>query len=241
MSSLLLLTALVAAQPSLPRVTVDARPLVVTATVRELPARPVEEGPEFYPPRRVRVTFGPQQDWRELNVYPVAALLAQYPDSRDRVRGQIDALKGLLRQRAAPNAVRGEWPFLPLAFAAQVLAASVRYVDFDGGRGVRYLVAYRQDAAPLSRDDVYYTFQGLTNDGRHYVSFVYPASLAELPKDAFAPANKSVMDALASGDAQRAKTTWEAYLSRMKRQLDGLTNDARLTRLDTVVKSLLIR
>jgi hypothetical protein len=97
-----------------------------------------------------------------LNVYPVAGLIAQYPGMRDGVRTEIGSLRAPLGERPAPADIRGELPFLPLPFAGQVLSAAVKYLDFPGGRGVRYLVAYSQDVSPLSREQVFYTFQGLT-------------------------------------------------------------------------------
>ncbi|SMB81537.1 hypothetical protein [Deinococcus hopiensis] len=233
--TLLLLTA---STPSLPKVTFDAHLLGVTAAVRNVEAQKREDVPDFFPPRHVRVTLGqPGDNARELNVYPVAGLLAQYPGLREGVRTEIGSLKALLAERPAPKAIRGELPFLPLPFAGQVLNAAVKYLDFPGGRGVRYLVAYSQDASPLSRERVFYTFQGLTNDGKHYVSLQYPVSLKELPTDPFAGPNRAVMDALNSGDT----TIWKVYVARTKGQLDALTGDARLTKIDAFVKSLRLR
>ncbi|BDP44179.1 hypothetical protein DAETH_41480 (plasmid) [Deinococcus aetherius] len=239
LSALLLLAA---ATPALPKVTFDARPLGVTATVRTVGAQKREDTPDFFPPRHVRVALGPQGDEvRELNVYPVAGLIAQYPGMRDGVRTEIGSLRALLRERPVPAEIRGELPFLPLPFAGQVLSAAVKYLDFPGGRGVRYLVGFSQDVSPLSREQVFYTFQGITNDGRHYVSLQYPVPLKELPQDAFSGPNRPVMDALNSGDQARASAAWKAYLARTKGQLNALANDPRLTKIDTFVGSLRIR
>lgn len=231
-----------AAAPTLPQVTFDAKTLGVSATSKIMNAEKREEAPDFFPPRRVTVTFGPQTDFvRELNVYPVAGLIAQYPETRYGVRTEIGSLRALLKERPAPSAIRGELPFIPLPNAGQVMNAAVKYLDFGGGRGVRFLVAFAQDVSPISRDQVFYTYQGLTNDGKYYVSLQFPVTLAELPKDPFSGANKAVMDALNSGDSKRGQTAYETHVARTKKLLDGLTNDARLTKIDAFVKSLRVR
>ncbi|MEF2280404.1 hypothetical protein V3W47_19090 [Deinococcus sp. YIM 134068] len=183
LSALLLLSA---STPALPRVSFDARLLGVIATVRTVETQKRLDTPDFFPPRHVQVVLGPQGDAvRELNVYPVAGLIAQYPGKRDGVRTEIDSLRALLKERPAPAQLRGELPFLPPPFSGQVLNAAVKYLDFPGGRGVRALVAYSLDVSPLSREQVFYTFQGLTQDGKSYVSLRYPVLLKELPADAF--------------------------------------------------------
>ncbi len=241
---LALTAATLVASAALPRVTFDARPLGLPATTRALPAeRRGEDSPVFFPPAHVRATFGVQdgQALRELNVYPVAGLLAQYPGRREGVRTEVDGLRALLKARPAPREVRGDLPFLPLPFAGQVLHGAVKYVDFQGGRGVRYLVAFSQEVAPLTRAQVFYTFQGLTNDGRQYVSFQYDLPLRELPQDDADADAKRVNDALYSGDSARADAAWKAYVTRTARTLDAVTDDARLTRLDRFVASVRVR
>ena len=187
------------------------------------------------------MTLGPTGADRTLSVYSVSGLIDQYPAVRDGVQTEIGSLQALLKERPAPNQIRGELPFLPLPFAGQLLGAAVRYLEFPGGRGVRYLTAYSHEVAPLTRGQVFYTFQGLTTDGRHYVSLRYPVSLKELPLEVNTGANQAVVEALASGDQARASAAWKAYLTRTKAQLDRLSNDPRLNSIDTFVRSLRIR
>lgn len=237
----LIASAALAAPAAVPHLTFDARLLGSTATVGTLPAQKREEAPDFFPPRHLAVTFGPQDGkLRELAVYPVAGLFAQYPEAQGGARSEVETLRALLKARPAPAAIRGEMPFLPLPFAGQVLHAAVKYLDLEGGRGVRYLVAFSHDVSPLTREQVFYTFQGLTNDGKHYLSFQHDVSLRELPADFNSASSKSVLKALESGGSN-VGATWNAYLKRTTRQLNALGNDARLTRLDAFVKSIRVR
>jgi hypothetical protein len=197
----------------------------------------------FYPPRHINLRFDTRgrDVVRELNVYPVAGLLTQYPERDGHVRENIEQLRVLLKNRTPGSQVRGALPLLPQIMSGQVFHAAVKYVDFPGGRGVRYLTTYSFDVAPILRGGVFYTFQGLTNDGKHYVSLRYDVALPELPASENVPEVKRLMDALYSGGKVDESALYDAHLARTQRQLDALTNDTRLTRLDAFVRSIRVR
>jgi hypothetical protein len=198
--------------------------------------------PEFFPPRYVRVTFPGQTDPRAvLNVYPVAGLLRQYPEAGPFfVRARLTQLRDLLRTRPALASVP-ELPYLPLPNAAQVLHAAGTYLSFPGASGIRYLTLYRQDFSPYLRREVLYTFQGLTNDGRYYVSFTFPVSPPFLPArlEDVPEAERSLGEGrLPQAEEQRLI---QAYISRVTQQLNALTGSADLRQLDAVVRSMRLR
>lgn len=108
-------------------------------------------------------------------VYPVAELAATNEGA-----GKIAAdLQALLQTQQAGKYL----PFLPLFNAAQVMHAQVQYLDFQGGKGVRFLTQFDQAPLPINNRALFYTFQGLTNDGAYYVAAVLPVNLASLPAD----------------------------------------------------------
>lgn len=72
-------------------------------------------------------------------------------------------------------------PFLPLSKAVQVMHAQVKTLDFKNGKGVRYLTQYANGLAPINNQDLFYTFQGLTDNGNTYVAAVMPIYLNGLP------------------------------------------------------------
>lgn len=75
-------------------------------------------------------------------------------------------------------------PFLPLINEAQMLHAQVQFVDFKNGQGVRYVTQYSQGLTPITNAELFYTFQGLTSDGKYYIAAVLPVNLPGLPADA---------------------------------------------------------
>ena len=72
-------------------------------------------------------------------------------------------------------------PFLPVFNAAQFMQANVNYLRFQNGEGVRFLTQYGQAAWPINNDDMFYTFQGITDDGQFYISAILPISHPSLP------------------------------------------------------------
>ncbi|MEJ2447489.1 MAG: hypothetical protein P8Y37_06045, partial [Anaerolineales bacterium] len=74
-------------------------------------------------------------------------------------------------------------PFLPLNNAAQVLHVQVQYLDFQNGKGLRYLAWYSQGIMPVNNYSLIYTYQGITDDGAYYIAAVLPINHPALPED----------------------------------------------------------
>lgn len=111
-------------------------------------------------------------------VYPVDEYRAISTDAS----AIIDNLQGTLANRP-PGGTDSRLPFLPMWPAQQMFSAKVGYFDFQNGAGVRYLTMYGQAVYPVDNQNLFYTFQGLTNDGRYYISAVLPITNINLPYD----------------------------------------------------------
>lgn len=72
-------------------------------------------------------------------------------------------------------------PFLPATNAGRVLQAQAKYLEFQNGRGYRFVTAYAQDVLVLSNDTLIYTYQGVTNDGDYWISAIFPVAASILP------------------------------------------------------------
>ncbi|MEO8354588.1 MAG: hypothetical protein ABI621_01610 [Chloroflexota bacterium] len=42
----------------------------------------------------------------------------------------------------------------------------MQVINFQNGRGIRFLTQYAQYPAPINNHELFYHFQGLTNDGK---------------------------------------------------------------------------
>ena len=100
---------------------------------------------------------------------------------------QLQALKDVLKRRgelpscAQPITGKPAQPFLPWINAKQSFCAQPQIVEFVNGRGVRYLTHYAQDPSPVLDQQVFYTFQGLTEDEQFYVSALFPVETGIFP------------------------------------------------------------
>lgn len=62
-------------------------------------------------------------------------------------------------------------------------SAQIHGVNFQNGHGVRYLTQIMTNFMPINNHDLYYYYQGMTNDGNYYVQAILPINAAFLPAD----------------------------------------------------------
>ncbi len=115
-----------------------------------------------------------------MRVFPVAEFASAYAAAPENYAAPtISAMQSLLTTRPPDN--DDPLPFLVMAGAGQVFHTQAKYLDFANGSGVRYLTSYGQYYVPYNNHDLFYTFQGLTSDGKYWVSVIFPVNHALLP------------------------------------------------------------
>lgn len=125
----------------------------------------------------------PELPWQwhnsaEIFVYPTSGFGSQ--DWMDVTANErMHTLEQLLA--AQPSGFVSEFPALPLNHAAQVIHAQILYLDFQNGRGVRFLTQHNQEARPINNQELVYVFQGITEDGLHGVTACFPVNHPSLP------------------------------------------------------------
>jgi hypothetical protein len=128
-------------------------------------------------------------------------------------------------------------PFLPWVNMKQAFCAQPEVVEFSGGKGIRYLTYYSQGPNPVLDKQVFYTFQGITDDGQFYVSALFPVETGIFPNEA--PACPKCGDANYDPFAE-----WTTLLAEQLIQLNALPEasfEPSLTALDGVIRSIQIR
>ena len=194
-------------------------------------------GPGAGEPASIRFTFpgktadgyvSPMQP--QVVLYSVAdyqALLTTEGVAED--QNPISQLTALLAEK--PATISGTLPMLPQLPGSQVFHAQVKYLSFKSGAGVRYLTRYTFDVSPIANDNLFYTFQGLSSDGQHYVSFFYPIQASALPKES----------ANAKTESAAMEKDYDAYIQEVTEKLDTLAANGftpELAKLDGLVESL---
>jgi hypothetical protein len=164
-----------------------------------------------------------------LNVYPVSDYEAIREDVADLVTPEIDALRMLLEERPDFETVE-DVPYLPLVNAVQAVWAQPQYLDFEGGSGVRYVTTFQQAAEPITNSGLFYTFQGITDDGQYYISASFPVSTSVLPE---APTVEATEEAF---DSEANRTEVIALLNPLAEE--EFVPD--LTLLDNLIQSMVV-
>jgi hypothetical protein len=126
-------------------------------------------------------------------------------------------------------------PFLPIFNAAQAFHANYALNPFVSGGGIRFLTLYAQYFAPVNNQDLFYTYQGLTNDGQYWVSAILPINHVILPETADPPPGGMTWDQFSAN--------YDVYIADMITQLEAQIPDSylpSLTALDTLVTSITI-
>jgi hypothetical protein len=146
---------------------------------------------------------------------------------------QVEKLKLLnVSQQANPP---GELPMLLGEPSLQLIRAGLQYIKFQNGSGIRYITQYGEQPWPFDNSRLFYTFQGLTDDGAWYISAVLPVNHAALEGD----------DGLArmQEDYTKFQTNYPAYVDYVEKQLNAEQPDTftpNLPSLDAIIKSMVV-
>jgi hypothetical protein len=157
-----------------------------------------------------------------IDVFPVLRFKELLPDL---VNPRIAALQALI---GGGTPIADEYlPVLPIWNAAELIRAQYAVVPFQNGSGIRYITQYAQNDWTVNNHDMFLSFQGLTSDGKYWISLVLPISHPSLPE---------------IGDNQPG-FDWPAYYVQIANQLNGQTPESfipSILALDALINSITI-
>lgn len=164
-------------------------------------------------------------------VYPVNEYLQVNEDMAE----PFNSLKAIIAGQPVPENI----PFLPAFNAAQMFHSNEQILAFQNGKGIRFLTQYGQDVYPVNNSDMFYTFQGMTDDGAYYVSAVLPVSAA------FLPADGNPDTPLPAGGVPFDRQNFQSqYFELVKQKLNAADPNAfnpTLASLDVLIQSILVK
>jgi hypothetical protein len=147
---------------------------------------------------------------------------------------QIDRLKKIL---AGSPPLQETLPNVPFFNAAPLIAANIKIIPFQSGSGVRALTQYSQYTAPINNHELFYHFEGLTEDGKTYIVAILPITAPVLAED-------EKPEAPVPADGVPIPTDVgpnDVYYTSITEKLISLSPDAftpSLNTLDTLVQSI---
>ncbi|HEX2995306.1 MAG TPA: hypothetical protein VHP14_10795 [Anaerolineales bacterium] len=110
----------------------------------------------------------------EVIVYPAEEYAGINPNGAE----QIDRLKKIL---AGTILTKETLPMVPFSGSSALITANIQIIPFQNGRGVRTLMQYGSYAGQINNEDLFYHFQGLTDDGKYHVIVNLPITAPILP------------------------------------------------------------
>ena len=206
------------------------------ATAARIPAQTGADLPQFavHPAYReitlVNYALGAQFHNPVIRVWPAS----EFGTLSEAAALDINQLQAVIANPASV-ANLSSLPFLPVFNAGQVFHAQTSLTGFTGGQGLRYLTLFSQFYTPIDNYDLFYTFQGLTNDGLYYVSVVLPVHAPILAATSdFAATVPSGGFAFPDMDAANFESLYGTYVANVSAALNGLTSAAYAPSLDAL-------
>ena len=232
--------------------TLDLRELsmtVNTALIRDVSSAKVyylalpPARPETIERERLYSAYSEYQFAGDLEVFEFNVIDIETPDSRYYLGGDyVTALKRMLDNGQILQT--GLDPFLGSAYygAPRAFLVDTKIIEFEGGKGVRYLFESK-NAAPAYNPLIYY-FQGISNDGRYYLyasfgvnsEYVIPADMLSVLEKGFGPF-------AGSEDFDAADKSYDTYNDRIESLLEAhlLSLHPALDLLDAMLSSIQIK
>jgi hypothetical protein len=166
-------------------------------------------------------------------VYPAD----EYARANSIASEQIERLKKAL---AGSPLLKETLPNVPFFNAGHLIAADIQLTKFQNGNGVRELTQYDQYPAPINNHELFYHFEGLTNDGKYYIIAILPITAPILAED-----EKPESSVPAGGvPIPTSVGPNDTYYFSITEKLNSLPPDSfvpSITMLDALIQSILVK
>jgi hypothetical protein len=205
--------------------------LVDSLVVSTIPEIAVDGGaPWETSPQHFRVDFQgyPLHDtfWQpRMEIFPLAEFKTMSPDL---INPQLEKLETILKEK--PAHIQSV-PILPMVNAGALFSARPMYFDDPSTsvRGFSVLTQFGQSFWPINNRDMFYTFQGVTTDGKYWITLVLPVTQQDLSPDG---------EYITSQDFQSFADNFQNYIQKTTDQLeaaDEFTFTPDLTSFEMVI------
>jgi len=163
-----------------PRVFGDVKKEVVPERKLERP----DNKPDYVAPDYVQFEFesGEENNKARIAVYPLDKFDDAYAINPDMVKYIKDHIAGLRKVLKDPSfRLSGQIPHLEYADASDDFYVKVRDFDFPSGNGIIFVTRWVIENDLISNRNLVYRFEGITSDGKFYVTAETPVSVSFLP------------------------------------------------------------
>jgi hypothetical protein len=168
----------------------------------------------------------------QIYVYPAQEYAAMFPAAQSNLERLNNAIQG-----------SSEMPYIVSLNAAQVFTSNVQVIDFQNGRGVRFVTEYSQGITSVNSHDTFYNFQGLTSDGKYYIVAILPIT-STLLADSPAPEATIPTGGVSMPDFMDDNADWNGYYAAIVNLLNGAPAESfspRIEQLDALIASIQVQ
>ncbi len=171
----------------------------------------------------------------QIYVYPSQAYAEQNPGVFENIHRLNNIISGA-SEPISPD----QLPTVPFFNAAQLFGSNVQVIDFQNGQGVRFLTQYAQYFAPANNHELFYHFQGVTQDGAYYVIAVLPITVPLLAESSD-PGAVLPAGGIPFPDMNDPEADFQGYYHSITGLLDATPSDTfvpSIAQLDALIQSM---
>ena len=173
----------------------------------------------------------------QIYVYPATEYAVMVPDAFE----SMHRLRNVMNAPSTSTSV-DQLPAVPFFNAAPVFASNPQSISFKNGSGMRFLTEYAQYAAPVNNQDLFYHFQGFTDDGEYYIVAILPIT-APVLSEISDPGAALPLGGVAYPDISNPNVDMPGYYSAVTSLLNATSQDAftpSINQLDALIQSIQI-
>jgi len=169
----------------------------------------------------------------QIYVYPAN----EYAQVNSVASEQIERLKKAV---SGSPLLKETLPNVPFFNAEHIIAANIQLIKFQSGSGVRELTQYDQYPAPINNHELFYHFEGLTDDNKYYIVAILPITAPVLAED------EKPESPIPTGGVPIPASTGptDVYYFSVTEKLNSLAPDSftpSLNALDALIQSILVK
>lgn len=178
----------------------------------------------------------------KIKIMPIADYRRMYAISKGYTEAfdkNLDNLRKVLIDKKFR--VKNEIPFIDFYDAHQTFEAKVRLFSFQSGKGILFLSQINQETLLVNNKLLTYYFQGITTDGKNYVTAELPVSVSFLPdsSDVFEFEGYKLCCPYTKDSIKE----YEKYISKITKRLENLPPnefEPNLDELEKIISTLKI-
>lgn len=135
---------------------------------------------------------------------------------------------------------KDQLPAVPTFNSVPVFASNIQELSFRNGWGIRYLTQYAQYGVSVNNQELFYHYQGLTDDGAYYIVVTLPITAPGLPETPEAGKVQPI-GGIAYPDYVDPNADWKGYYASATDLLNATPAEAftpSLSQLDAMIQSI---